>query len=92
MELPPPNAYLIIESDGRIWGWGAVLKFWPSKESLVKEEQISMYNSGTYSITISRTEVEIPATIKALEKFKLFVISFNEFTLKQIVEPLHILL
>lgn len=51
-----------------------------------------MYNSGTYSITISRIEVEILAAIKVLEKLKLFVISFNEFTLKQIVEPLYILL
>ena len=71
LELPPPNAYLVIKSNGRIGGWSAVLKFKPSKESSVKKERISRYDSGTYSMTISSTD----ATIKALGKFQLFVIS-----------------
>lgn len=32
LELPPPWAYFIIESDGQIGGWGAILKFWPTKK------------------------------------------------------------
>ena len=34
LELPSPNAYLIIESNGRIGGRGAVLKFRPVRKVL----------------------------------------------------------
>ena len=48
----------------------------------MKEEKVSRYDNGTYNITISSTDAEILATIKALEKFKLFVILAIGFTLR----------
>ncbi|KAH7658023.1 Ribonuclease H protein [Dioscorea alata] len=82
LELPPPNYYLIIETDGRIGGWGAVLKFRPKKESLKNKEKISRYDSGTYNTKVISTDAEILACIKAMKKFKLFVIEGKEFLLR----------
>ncbi|KAH7674058.1 Ribonuclease H protein [Dioscorea alata] len=86
LELPPPNSYLIIEIDGHIRGWGAVLKFRSSKESLKNEEKISKYDTGTYTTKVTSTDAEILACIKAMEKFKLFVIESKEFLLRTIVK------
>ena len=63
-------------------GWGVVLKFRPRKKSSIKERKINKYDSGTYNTAISSTDTEILAAIKSLEKFKLFVISATEFTLR----------
>lgn len=80
-ELPPANAYLVITLDGWIGGWGVVLKFRSSEENPIKEQKNSRYDSVTFNINVSSTDAEILVTIKTLEKFKLFVISSNKFTL-----------
>ena len=46
------------------------------------EEKISRYDRGTYSMVIPKPITEIIPAIKALEKFKLLVISSQEFTLR----------
>lgn len=61
------------------------VQFWnlgQQKDLPIKEEKNSRYDNGTYIITISNTNVQILAVIKDLEKFKLFVISTREFTLR----------
>ena len=82
LELPPPDSYLIIESYGQLGGWGAVLKYRPAIFSSIKDKRISRYDSGTYYAKITATDAEIIAAIKAMKKFKLFIILEKSFTLK----------
>ena len=62
---------------------GRSLKFKPNKTSPSKEEKISRYNSDTCNINVCSIDAEIIAFIKDWGKFKLFVISDIEFTLRK---------
>lgn len=67
LELHPLGSYLIIEFDGRLRDWGAVLKYRPTIFSSIKEEKKRKYDSGTYQIKVTAIDVEIIATIKVME-------------------------
>ena len=80
--MPPPDNYLIIESNRQLGGWRAVLKYRTTIYFGIKEEKISRYDSGTYQTIVTATNAKIIAAIKAIEKFKLFIISGKSFTLR----------
>lgn len=80
--LPKPNSYIIIETDGCLEGWGGILKWRPSKDSSPSQEKISRYCSGVYKTAITTIDIEIMACIYTLEKFRIFLYSKNDFTLR----------
>ena len=63
-------------------GWGAILKWRPSKDSSESTEKIARYISGTYKTNISTIDAEILACLFALDKFKIFLYNKKEFTLR----------
>ena len=63
------GSYLIIESDGRLGGRGAILKYKLSIFSSTKVEKISRYDSGTYQTKVTATDAELIATIETMKNF-----------------------
>ena len=58
------------------------MKFKTYKEAPITNKKVSRYDSRAYNTVVSSTDIEILAVIKALGKFKIFVISSKEFTLR----------
>nr|GEZ26576.1 ORFIII-like polyprotein [Tanacetum cinerariifolium] len=71
LEIPPENAYTILETDGCMEGWGGVVKWKKSKEDPRNLERICAYASGKFSTTQSIINAEINACINTLEKLKI---------------------
>lgn len=46
--MPLDSEYLIIETDGSMTGWGAILICKPNKYTDKSTERICRYNSGNY--------------------------------------------
>jgi len=82
LEFPPANSYIIIQTDGAELGWGAILKWKPTKFHSQKEEKIARYASGTYKTKASGIDSEILACLYAFDKFKIFLLDKQEFTLR----------
>lgn len=78
LELPPPSSHIIVETDGCLTGWGAILKW--TNDGI--KEHIAQYASGKYKTNVSTMDAEILACIFGLEKFKLFLIDQQNFTLR----------
>ncbi|GKA54326.1 putative polyprotein [Tanacetum coccineum] len=72
LEIPPENAYIILETDGCMKGWGGIVKWKKSKEDLRSSERICAYASGKFSTTQSTIDAEINACINTLEKLKIY--------------------
>ncbi|GJT89450.1 hypothetical protein Tco_1071167 [Tanacetum coccineum] len=49
LEIPPENAYIILETDGCMEGWGGIVKWKKSKEDPRSSERICAYASGKFS-------------------------------------------
>ncbi|GJR84104.1 hypothetical protein Tco_1467701 [Tanacetum coccineum] len=46
LEIPPENAYIILETDGCMKGWGGIVKWKKSKEDLRSSERIFFDNKA----------------------------------------------
>ena len=79
---PPKGSYVIIETDGSLTGWGAVLKWRPTKFSTQTEEKIGAYVSGKYSTAISSIDAEVNACINGFKKLKIFMLDHKEILLR----------
>ncbi|GJY08086.1 ORFIII-like polyprotein [Tanacetum coccineum] len=53
LEIPLENAYIILETDGCMEGWGGIVKWKKSKEDPRSSERICAYASGKFSTTQS---------------------------------------
>ncbi|GKE25638.1 Orf y [Tanacetum coccineum] len=82
LEIPPENAYIILETDGCMEGWGGVIKWKKSKEDPRSSERICAYASGKFSTTQSTIDAEINACINTLEKLKIYYLDKQEVTLR----------
>nr|GFA35476.1 ORFIII-like polyprotein [Tanacetum cinerariifolium] len=82
LEIPPENAYIVLETDGCMEGWGGVVKWKKSKGDLRSLERIYAYASGKFSTTQSTINVEINACINTLEKLKIYYLDKQEVTLR----------
>ncbi|GJR29793.1 putative polyprotein [Tanacetum coccineum] len=69
LEIPPENAYIILETDGCMEGWGGIVKWKKSKGDPRSSEKICAYASGKFSTTQSTIDAEINACINTLEKW-----------------------
>ncbi|KAG6524081.1 hypothetical protein ZIOFF_013971 [Zingiber officinale] len=82
LELPPENAYIIIEIDGSIEGWGGVCKWKQTKFDPNKTEKICAYVSGKFSVIKSTIDAEIYACMEALSAMKIHYLDKKEITLR----------
>nr|GEX21218.1 ORFIII-like polyprotein [Tanacetum cinerariifolium] len=82
LEIPQENAYIILETDGCIEGWGGIVKWKKSKEDPRGSERICAYASGKFSTTQSIIDAEINACINTLEKIKIYYLDKQEVTLR----------
>ncbi|GKB98120.1 Orf y [Tanacetum coccineum] len=82
LEIPPENAYIFLETDGCMEGWGGIVKWKKSKEDPRSSERICAYASGKFSTTQSTIDAEINACINTLEKLKIYYLDKQEVTLR----------
>nr|GEX21610.1 RNA-directed DNA polymerase [Tanacetum cinerariifolium] len=82
LEIPPENAYIILETDGCMEGWGGIVKWKKRKEDPRGLERICAYASGKFSTTQSTIDAEINACINTLEKLKIYYLDKQEVTLR----------
>ncbi|KAB5524881.1 hypothetical protein DKX38_022630 [Salix brachista] len=81
-KLPAPNAYIIIESDGCMEGWGGICKWRPGKGSSKSEERVCAYVSGKFVVPKSTIDAEIFAIMETLDKLKIYYMDKEEITIR----------
>nr|GEV02810.1 ORFIII-like polyprotein [Tanacetum cinerariifolium] len=82
LEILPENAYIILETDGCMKGWGGIVKWKKSKGDPKSSERICAYASGKFSTTQSTIDAEINACINTLEKLKIYYLDKHQVTLR----------
>uniref|UniRef100_A0A8F8XBN9 RNA-directed DNA polymerase n=1 Tax=Rubus yellow net virus TaxID=198310 RepID=A0A8F8XBN9_9VIRU len=82
LKLPTEEAYMIIETDGCMEGWGGVCKWKPMKADSASKEEICAYASGKFPTVKSTIDAEIFAVMESLEKFKIFYMNKDEVTIR----------
>lgn len=82
LEIPPDEAYIIIETDGCMEGWGGVCKWKMNKGDSRREERVCAYASGKFKVVQSTIDAEINACINSLEKLKIYYLDKREITLR----------
>ncbi|GJT23433.1 putative polyprotein, partial [Tanacetum coccineum] len=82
LEIPPENAYIILETDGCMEGCGGIVKWKKCKEDPISPERICAYASGKFSTTQSTIDAEINACINTLEKLNIYYLDKQEVTLR----------
>ncbi|TYI28518.1 hypothetical protein ES332_A05G250400v1, partial [Gossypium tomentosum] len=81
LELPPPGAYIVLESDGCMEGWGGVCKWKPRKYDSKGSEKVCAYASGKFPVPKSTIDAEIYAAMETLEQLKIYYLDQPEITL-----------
>ncbi|GJY84041.1 Orf y [Tanacetum coccineum] len=82
LEIPPENAYIILEIVGCMEGWGGIVKWKKCKEDPRSSERICACTSEKFSTTQSTIDAEINACINTLEKLKIYYLDKQEVTLR----------
>nr|QUS52904.1 polyprotein [Theobroma cacao] len=82
MRIPPPTAYIILEVDGCMDGWGGICKWRPTKGALRSEENVCAYVSGKFPVPKATIDAEIHACMNTLEKLKIYYLDKKEITLR----------
>ncbi|AAN75640.1 polyprotein [Taro bacilliform virus] len=82
LDYPPEQAYIIIESDGCMEGWGAICKWKLAEYDPKSSEQICAYASGKFSPIKSTIDAEITAAMEGLEAFKIHYLDKQKITLR----------
>ncbi|KAI3762450.1 hypothetical protein L1987_52880 [Smallanthus sonchifolius] len=82
LEILPEDAYIVIEVDGCMEGWGGVCKWKRRKMDPKKNERISAYASEKFKTIQSTIDAEINACINSLEKLKIYYLDKREITLR----------
>ena len=82
IEVPPEDAYIILETDGCMEGWGGVVKWKKKKDDPRSYERVCAYASGKFNTTQSTIDAEIHACINTLKKLKIYYLDKKEITLR----------
>jgi ribonuclease HI len=82
LELPPPNSYIVIETDGCMDGWGGVCKWKKGKSDPRNTEKVCAYASGKFPIVKSTIDAEIHACMETLKALKIHYLDQKEITLR----------
>lgn len=82
LSIPPENAYIIIEVDGCMEGWGGIVKWKRRKEDPRSTEKVCAYASGKFDNVQSTIDAEINACINTLDKMKIYYLDKQEVTIR----------
>ncbi|GKA29582.1 putative polyprotein [Tanacetum coccineum] len=82
LEIPPKIAYIILETDGWMEGWGGIVKWKKSKGDPRSLEKIYAYANDKFSTTQFTIDAKISACINTLEKLKIYYLDKQEVTLR----------
>ncbi|KAG6468385.1 hypothetical protein ZIOFF_073061 [Zingiber officinale] len=82
LEIPPPNAIILLETDGCMEGWGGICKWKTSKGEPRTSEKICAYASGRFLPVKSTIDAEVQAVINSLEKFKIYYLDKSELIIR----------
>ncbi|GJY03993.1 hypothetical protein Tco_0369933 [Tanacetum coccineum] len=69
LEIPPENAYIILETDGCMEGWGGIVKWKKSKGDSRSSEKNCAYASGKFSTPHSQIAVKSKRMHQHSKKF-----------------------
>lgn len=82
LELPLPNAFIIIETDGCMQGWGAICKWKKLRFDPRNMETVCAYASGKFSPLKISIDAEIHAAMEGLTAFKIHYLDKREVLLR----------
>ncbi|KAG6473328.1 hypothetical protein ZIOFF_067243 [Zingiber officinale] len=82
LEIPPPDAIILLETDGCMEGWGGICKWKTSKGEPRTSEKICAYASGRFLPVKSTIDAEVQAVINSLEKFKIYYLDKSELIIR----------
>ncbi|AVA17861.1 polyprotein [Birch leaf roll-associated virus] len=82
LKLPPPGAYMVIETDGCMEGWGGICKWKRSKGDSRGNEHVCAYVSGKFSVPKSTIDAEIFAVMETLNSLKIYYLDKKEVTIR----------
>ncbi|KAG6478864.1 hypothetical protein ZIOFF_062309 [Zingiber officinale] len=82
LDIPPPNAIILLETDGCMEGWGGICKWKISKGEPRTSEKICAYASGRFLPVKSAIDAEVQAVINSLEKFKIYYLDKSELIIR----------
>ena len=82
LHIPPKDAYIVLETDGCMEGWGGVCKWRPGKGSLRSTEKVCAYASGKFPCVKSTIDAEIHACMETLAALKIHYLDKGEITLR----------
>lgn len=82
MEIPPEKAYIVIETDSSMEGWGAVCKWKPGKSDSRSTERPCAYASGKFPTVKSTIDAEIFAVMEGLKNFKIYYLDRGAVTIR----------
>nr|WKY95838.1 polyprotein [Dioscorea bacilliform BL virus] len=82
LELPPEDAYIILEVDGCMEGWGGVCKWKNKKGDPRNTEKVCAYASGKFDVPKATIDAEIHAVMNSMEKFKIHYLDKKELLIR----------
>ncbi|KAG6527663.1 hypothetical protein ZIOFF_009789 [Zingiber officinale] len=82
LEIPPENAYIVMETDGSMMGWGGVYKWKPSKYDPRNTERIYAYAHGKFPVIKSVIDAEIYVAMETMTALKIHYMDKREITLR----------
>lgn len=82
LELPPEDAYIILEVDGCMEGWGGVCKWKLKKGDPRNSERVCAYASGKFDVPKSTIDAEIHAVMNSMDKFKIHYLDKKELLIR----------
>lgn len=82
LELPPEDAYIILEVDGCMEGWGGVCKWKLKKGDPRNSERVCAYASGKFDVPKSTIDAEIYAVMNSMDKFKIHYLDKKELLIR----------
>ncbi|KAG6467505.1 hypothetical protein ZIOFF_074696 [Zingiber officinale] len=85
LEIPPENAYIVLETDGSMTGWGGVCKWKSNKYDPRNIEKVCAYANGKFPVVKSVIDAEIYAAMETMTALKIHYM--DKYALKTSEEP-----
>ncbi|KAG6466576.1 hypothetical protein ZIOFF_075664 [Zingiber officinale] len=82
LEIPPENAYIVLETDGSMTGWGGVCKWKPNRYDPRNMEKVCAYANGKFPVVKSVIDAEIYAAMETMTALKIHYMDKLEITLR----------
>ncbi|KAG6523021.1 hypothetical protein ZIOFF_020178 [Zingiber officinale] len=82
LEIPPENAYIVLETDGSMTGWGGVCKWKPNRYDPRNMEKVCAYANRKFPVVKSVIGAKIYAAIETMTALKIHYMDKLEITLR----------